>query len=193
MSTSMQEHKTIRCFIALTIPKKIQECLAAIQGELKNRGAEARWVKLENIHITLRFLGDCDPKHIQKIAAQLSTILSHFQCFKLTIDTIQAFPNIAHPKIIWAGISNGCDEIVQLSDTLNQGLAELGIPKDRELFIPHFTLARCKTNNESRSCAKSIKKAPIFSIEAEPQSITLYQSTLSSAGSIYSSITSVLL
>jgi 2'-5' RNA ligase len=185
MDTRAQDHKTIRCFIALTIPIDIQKRLSDIQAELKHRGAEAHWVKQDNIHITLRFLGDLDLKRVDQITKSWPKIFTQTPNFKINIDTINAFPNIDHPKVLWAGISDGSKETIQLFDMLNDGLAQLGIPKDRELFIPHFTLARCKTNDETRSCAKAIKKAPMFSIEARPQSITFYQSILSPSGSIY--------
>lgn len=192
MSTRAQEHKTIRCFIALTIPVDIQKRLADIQSILKQNDAQARWVKTENIHITLRFLGDRDPQQIREIIKALSQIFIQKPNLRIKIDSLNAFPDVQHPKILWAGISEGADETVRIYDAINDSLEKLGIPKDQECALPHLTLARCKTEQERRTCADAIKKAPTFSVEAHPQSVTFYQSTLSSQGSIYVPITSII-
>ena len=206
----------IRCFIGLTIPSDIQTKLADIQNQLKENGAKARWIKHHNIHITLRFLGDRDAKRVKQIAQALPEIFAGISNFKIKIDSLDAFPNIKKMRTLWAGISDGKNETVKLFEMLNDGLAKLGIPKDREDFTPHFTLARCKTYEESRATARAlssidpstssgsirpaylrspnsvnmglIEKAPTFSIEAFPESITFYQSTLHSEGSIYEPI-----
>ena len=178
----------IRCFIALTIPDNVQQRLAEIQKILKQHNAQTRWVKPENIHMTLRFLGDQEPSRANDIAEALPEIFSDRPPLCLRIDMINAFPDPQNPRILWAGVSQGSDAVIRLVDTLNSGLARLGISRDADQFIPHFTLARCKTKEESRSCADAMKKAPTFSIEACPHSITLYQSTLTANGSIYQPI-----
>ncbi len=191
MSSSKSE--TIRCFIALNLDHKTQTALADLQRTLKKNGALARWVKPENIHLTLRFLGDRDPKRVKEIAQALPGFFSNMAGFPLTINFLQAFPNEKKPRVLWAGISKGNDEAIGIFEQVNNGLAKLGIPKDQEEFVPHLTLARCKTPEESRSVSEVIKKAPKFSIEAQATKITFYQSQLSSAGSIYSPISHVTL
>ncbi|HSV43189.1 MAG TPA: RNA 2',3'-cyclic phosphodiesterase [Candidatus Bathyarchaeia archaeon] len=191
MSSSKSE--TIRCFISLNLDHKTQTALADLQRTLKKNGALARWVKPENIHLTLRFLGYRDPKRVKEIAQALPGFFSNMAGFPLTINFLQAFPNEKKPRVLWAGISKSNDEAIGIFEQVNNGLAKLGIPKDQEEFVPHLTLARCKTPEESRSVSEAIKKAPKFSIEAQATQITFYQSTLSSDGPIYQSLATVTL
>jgi len=178
----------IRCFFALTVSEKIQNDLAVIQNQLKTDGAQARWIKPHNIHLTLRFLGERSEKRVRETAGHLSEWFHGTSGFPITIDRLECFPNNIRPRVIGAGISNGTKEAAAVFEHLNAGLAKIGIPKDREDFVPHLTLGRCKTSEESRSTAEAIQKAPMFSIEASAESVSFFQSTLHSDGSIYTPI-----
>lgn len=178
----------IRCFIALTIAHDTQLQIADIQNALKKNGARARWVKPGNIHITLRFLGNRSLKKVKAIAAAMPTMVTQSPKINFHIDTIGAFPDDNHPRVIWAGASQKSDSITKYFKTVNNGLAKLGIPKERSEFIPHLTIARCKTPDEMRTTAMAIQKAPVKLIEAKITHITFYQSTLDAAGAIYTPI-----
>jgi len=181
-------HTNIRCFLALTIPKEAQAELASIQKSLQTHGAKARWVKADNIHITLRFLGNRPVKKIEQITKDLPLFCPNFRPFKITIHTLDGFPDLSNPKVIWTGISNGSDSILKIYDRINEGLARLGIPKEHEKFIPHLTLARCKTSEESLLTAAAIKKFRISPVDTEIKAITFYKSALSSHGPTYETI-----
>ena len=183
----------VRCFLALTVSKKAQDQLGTIQQELKDNGAKARWVRPRNIHITLRFLGNCDPGQVKKIAAALPQIVGDTPPFKIQISELRAFPSLERPNVIWAGMDDGAQETVEIFHCLDTGLAKIGIPENQDDFVPHFTLGRCKTPKESRAAAAAIKKAPMFSIEAFAESVTFFQSTLHAEGSIYEPIQRVML
>lgn len=183
--------KLIRCFIALTLANDTQAKLTGIQKQLKECGAKARWVKTENIHITLRFLGNRSSKRVKQIIKAFPMMLEQIPKFNITLDTLDAFPNIDEPNVLWINISKGSKNIVALHDQVNNSLAKIGIPKDREKFMPHLTIARCKTPGEIQATAQAVKKAPTFSIEASPPFITFYQSTLCSKGSIHESLASI--
>ncbi len=183
--TQDTKHTNIRCFLALTIPNEAQAELASIQKSLQDNGAKARWVKADNIHITLRFLGNRPLKKIEQIAKDLPLFCPNFRSFKITLHALDGFPDLNNPKVIWAGISDGSDPILKIYHAVNEGLARLGIPKEREEFVPHLTIARCKTSEESFSTATAIKKSCISPVQAEINSIVFYQSTLSSRGPAY--------
>jgi 2'-5' RNA ligase len=179
------EHKTVRCFLALTIPRQAQAGFKQLQSSLKELGAKARWVKPENIHITLRFLGDRPVKKIQIIAENLASFCPDAQSFKITSDHLDGFPDINNPKIIWAAVSEGERSILAVYHTTNEALARLGIPKEREDFIPHLTIARCKTAQESVSTSQSVKKSRFSPVQTMASSIAFYKSTLTSDGASY--------
>ncbi|HSA31609.1 MAG TPA: RNA 2',3'-cyclic phosphodiesterase [Candidatus Omnitrophota bacterium] len=178
-------HKSIRCFLALTIPKEAQNGLAGIQKSLEDNGAKARWVKPENIHITLRFLGDRSFKKVRAIAESLASFCPDTQSFKITSDRLDGFPDINNPKVVWAGISEGERSILALYHAVNEALARLGIPKEREAFIPHLTIARCKTIQESCSTSQAAKRFRFSPIQTMAASIAFYKSTLTSDGAMY--------
>lgn len=183
--TQDTKHTNIRCFLALTIPNEAQAELASIQKSLQDNGAKARWVKADNIHITLRFLGNRPLKKIEQISKDLPLFCPDFRSFKIKLHSLAGFPDLNNPKVIWAGISDGSDPILKIYHMVNEGLARLGIPKEREEFVPHLTIARCKTSEESFSTAAAIKKTGFTPVQTEITSLTFYQSALSSDGPAY--------
>ena len=191
MGTNPSQNTAIRCFIALDISRNIEAKLASVQNRLKQAGAQARWVPAHNLHITLRFLGSRRPKRVKQTAAALSGMFTQNPEFKITINSLAAFPDLNHPRVIWTGISEGTPAILQLFNQLNDGLAALGIPKDHDPFIPHITLARCRNAAEMTSTAESIKKVLIKPIRTSISCLTFYQSTLGAQGVSYNPITSI--
>lgn len=134
----------IRCFIAIEIPDAIQSLLICAQEELKRNIRGASWVKRGNIHLTLRFLGDVAPNQISTIKNAIEKVAIRRSPFSMKIGGIGAFPNLTRPRIIWAGVKTGANEVVAISKDIDSGLSQHGFGRDEKPFRPHLTLARVK-------------------------------------------------
>ncbi|MDZ7319298.1 MAG: RNA 2',3'-cyclic phosphodiesterase, partial [candidate division KSB1 bacterium] len=98
----------IRTFIAVTIPADIQRQIAELQAKLKAAGGKVSWPRSENIHLTLKFLGDTDNRRLNEIARGLAQAAATVSPFELKIGSVGAFPNLKYPRVIWVGaVSEG--------------------------------------------------------------------------------------
>ncbi|MBI5002805.1 RNA 2',3'-cyclic phosphodiesterase [Candidatus Woesearchaeota archaeon] len=130
-----EKSKKIRCFIAVELPSEIQEKMAPLLSELQMRGVKP--VALENIHVTLKFLGYVSHNTLLKVKEALSRV--SLLAFSFSVKEMGCFPTEKRPRVVWVG----CESVAlqQLGDEINTLLAPL-FPK--ETFTAHLTLARVK-------------------------------------------------
>lgn len=135
----------IRCFVAIEIPEAIRTLLTSAQGELRRDIRGASWVKSGNIHLTLKFLGDVAPSQIGVIKNAVEQVVDTRPPFSMEIGGIGAFPNLTRPRIIWAGVKTGADEVAAIAKEIDIELSRHGYERDEKAFRPHLTLARLKS------------------------------------------------
>ena len=134
----------IRCFVAIEIPETIQTLLTFAQEELRKFVRGASWVKRENIHLTLKFLGDVAPNQISVIRNSIEQVTDARSPFSMELGGIGAFPNLSRPRIIWAGVKTGADDVAAIAREIDLRLSRHGHERDKKPFRPHLTLARIK-------------------------------------------------
>ena len=94
---------TIRTFIAIELPEKIIYTIGTVQEEIKSYGLKIRWVRPENIHLTLKFLGDIQAADTEKVARAISRIGYGYSAISLAVKGIGVFPGIKKPRVLWLG------------------------------------------------------------------------------------------
>jgi len=183
--------KTIRSFIAIELDEKIHAFLADIQGKLKASEANVKWVKAENIHLTLKFLGNVTLDNIEKIKAILDEIAIGYKPYILSLSEIGAFPKLDHPRVIWVGTKEGVEETKTLAGDLEEELSAIGFEKEKRPFKSHLTLGRIrspKNKQELKEIVETINneiQAASNEQRVSIEHLTLFQSTLTPQGSIY--------
>src|SRR4030043_2071540 len=132
-----------RTFIAIDIPSspKIKECLNILSSGLARE--KIKWVADDNLHLTLKFLGDTEEKAITGIETKLAQITQDLPTFSITIKNIGIFKNMRDPRIIWLGIEAD-RELEELKTLVENQIAPLGFPPEERKFSPHLTLGRIK-------------------------------------------------
>ncbi len=177
---------TLRTFIAIELESPIQETLKKIQDHLRKSGAEVKWVNLENIHLTLKFLGDVSEEKIDSLVKNLKEVLLDRPDFTFDLTHLGAFPKPENPKIIWAGITVGKEEIAKIVSILEDRLHSIGFEKETRDFAPHVTLGRLHSSINRFALSELIKN--YFFPQAMNQNakqIILFKSTLTSSGPVY--------
>lgn len=183
----------MRLFIALDLPKSLKELLFLL-CEQKKVIEGVNIVSKENLHITLKFLGEVSELLIPDISDKLREIAKDFDPFVLKITHTGVFPNLNFPRVVWIGIENEVN-IKQLASAIEESLESLGFKREEKEFKSHITLARVKEPRSGRYfmdlVSKRFKELSIYhkdfknSLSFEVKEFVLMKSTLTPKGSIY--------
>lgn len=182
---------SFRAFIALPIPEPERAALERIQDELRDTNAEMKWVKPENFHITLFFLGNVAQGQAEEIRASLSETCRAREPFPVTLHGVGAFPNLRRPNTVWAGFAGDVAPLKALAEEVSRAMEDLGFERDKP-FKPHLTLGRARSDRGARALTvvlQRLKDSPIGSFTAD--SVVLYQSDLRPQGPIYTPLDTV--
>ena len=178
--------KTLRTFIAIDLYPFIQKSLGEIQDHLQKSGADVKWVKTQNIHLTLKFLGDVPEEKIPSLTSTIQESLLNQPDFTFDLTRLGAFPKVENPKIIWTGITAGKERIKEIVALLEDHLAAFGIEKEPRDFAPHVTLGRVRSSRNRLALSKLIHGHTFSNSLNQPaKQIILFKSTLTSDGSVY--------
>jgi 2'-5' RNA ligase len=149
----------IRTFIAVALDKAVRERTIALQDELAQSGAEVKWVEPENLHVTLLFLGEVADRDLPAVCQVVAECAAGHAPFTLSVETAGCFPNPRRPRVLWAGIGTGTQEMVALHGTLEPSLLELGCYRREERqYTPHITLGRVRSERSSEALAGALAR-----------------------------------
>lgn len=180
---------TLRCFIAIELENNIQDRLSELQSELRKSGADVKWVKKENIHLTLKFLGEIKQDSINKLKEALDEICIHHKNFIIALGGVGAFPKLVFPRILWVGIISGEGKIVDIAKDLENSLEKINFKKETRPFSAHITIGRNRSNLNRIHLIEQLRKNKNWgNFPMAVNKITLLKSTLTSTGPIYEPI-----
>jgi 2'-5' RNA ligase len=178
----------IRSFLAFDMENEaVRKRLAAVQSLLVQTGADLKLVEPQNIHITIRFLGDITPNMVEKVFEEMQKI--QFTPFNVRINALGVFPDLRYPRVVWAGITEGADQLKTVFNQLEPRLRSLGFAPDSKGFSPHLTIARVKSGKNKAQLAEFVTKNANYefgTIKAE--CLRLKRSDLTPRGPIYSTL-----
>ena len=137
---------TMRSFVAIPLSKAAVHALRRVQGKLgQGPGGQAcRWVRPENIHLTLKFLGDIPVSDAPRISVAVQEACAVHAPFDIILSRLGCFPNPQHPRVLWVGIEGDAKALSQLQRSVEHALSALGYPSESRPFSPHLTIARIK-------------------------------------------------
>ncbi|MGB8646499.1 MAG: RNA 2',3'-cyclic phosphodiesterase [Anaerolineae bacterium] len=181
----------IRTFIAVELSDNVKQALREAQKQLKNApGASAvRWVAPENMHLTLKFLGNVSRTRIDELAGALTEAVVGTAPFVLTAEGLGCFPNIRRPNVVWVGLAGDVTRLVALAGRIEDALAGRGIAREDRPFSPHLTLGRVNHDahpSDRAALGDAIQKFPRALYGTTPvAAVHLVQSDLTPSGSVY--------
>ncbi len=181
----------MRVFIAIEVENaEVLNKLILIKREIESCGGKAiKPVEDENIHLTIRFIGEVPESYLPRIR-ECMDMMKTIKRFNITIAGIGAFPSPARPRVIWAGVVDGVKELKELRTIIDRCLKGIAQP-DRHGFSPHITLARIK--GRIGSCIRDIMERYADKIigNTPVTKVVLKQSRLTPKGPIYTDIYTV--
>lgn len=182
----------IRTFIAVKLPDHVIRRLSECQQDLKKHNMRVKWTRPENIHLTLKFLGDILPNDVGPVCRAIDSSVKEFTPITLYAGGVGVFPRIRRPKILWTGILGQTDVLVKMHNAIDAGLSILGFTKEERPFTGHLTLGRFKGNPDSELLIDVMKTySDMVSDEFLVNAVSVYQSDLKSSGPIYTNLASI--
>jgi 2'-5' RNA ligase len=185
----------VRCFIAIELPDGVKRGLRELQAQLKAESqAPVKWVEPENIHLTLKFLGNVAADRIDEIGRAMTEAVRGTTPFSLEIKELGVFPNPKRVQIVWVGVSGEVEKLSRLQQRLESGLGKLGFAPENRRFTPHLTLARLRdhaTPAERERLGQLIAETEFDAAKSfTVNSVKLMKSQLTREGPIYTSLSS---
>jgi len=184
----------IRAFIAIELPEETKKKLIELEASLQEKKYPAKWVLPENMHLTLKFLGDIGTDSIPNIRDVMEEAVLYTTPFKLGVSGVGVFPNMRRIQIIWAGVTGELSPLNELQKNLDTGLKNLGFAPESRPFTAHLTLARMRDEaspGERETAGKIISTVQIKAPEFQVKAINLIKSELKREGPVYTRILSV--
>jgi 2'-5' RNA ligase len=182
--------QNIRTFIAVEVGNNVKARAADLIKRLKKSEADVRWVTTENLHITLKFLGDVPNVEVPDICRHVSEAVADFEPFEIEFRGAGAFPDAARPKTVWIGVApgEGFERLSALNDAIEERLKEaLGFPKERRRFQPHLTIGRVNSFNAAQDLLGEMiaQQAEFDASLAEIDEVLTFASFLDRTGPTY--------
>ncbi|MFH1699487.1 MAG: RNA 2',3'-cyclic phosphodiesterase [Candidatus Zixiibacteriota bacterium] len=174
----------LRLFIALHLPGQIKEELGKVLTDLRPLAEGIKWVEPENMHLTLKFLGDTEKDIVEGIAGAITHALTGRNAFKAKLTGCGGFPNIYNPRVIWAGLDES-GFAVEMANSINKELVKIGIEKDTKILSPHLTLGRIKKKSDLTPLTDYLRNLKFDSEAVIFDRAALIKSTLTPRGPIY--------
>lgn len=140
----------VRTFIAVDLSKGTKGKVKALQEEFALKAPGVKWVTPDNFHLTLLFLGEVEKKEVVAICRTVQKRARKHSAFGLDVEGLGAFPNLRRPKILWAGVTEGIEELKALHDDIEEALLELNqYRREDRAYTPHLTLGRLSAEDRA--------------------------------------------
>lgn len=186
-----QKEQAIRSFVAIELPDPLQQALGQLQDRIRATGLSAKWSRPENIHLTLKFLGDINPESVAEIGAAMAGAADTVSAMTLYAKSVGVFPSVKRPRVLWTGVAGETEALGRLQKHLEDRFAALGFEKEKRRFAGHFTLARFKGGVDADAVVDVMQQFGDFITDAfVADAIHLFQSRLTPQGPIYSKLKS---
>jgi 2'-5' RNA ligase len=172
----------VRAFVAVFPPPEIRKKALASACRLPSAN-RVRWARPENVHLTLKFLGDVREEALDGLSAALGEICAGHAPFDAVLAGLGAFPSARRARILWAGIGAGSDRLRSLAADIDAALAPLGFEREKRPYVPHLTLGRVRGQPASFDLPSSIEH-----LGFRARHVELMESALTAEGAIYRTV-----
>jgi 2'-5' RNA ligase len=185
---------TWRTFIAVELDEELKGALHRLQDRLCEQVSprSVRWVRIEGIHLTLKFLGDTPAGRIDEVRAALAQAAVEARPFSFTVGGLGCFPNTRRPRVVWVGLQEATGTLARLRDSVEAHVSPLGFPTERRPFSPHLTLGRVQrhaSKSEVREIGEVVAASAIGTVgQMAVTAVSYIKSDLRPSGAVYTTL-----
>ncbi len=174
-----------RIFLAIDLPKDLIKAVEKEQLKWMETGAGVKWVSPNQIHLTLKFIGEIAEARLKQLIEATEQICKQIQSFPLSLEGTGAFPSPKRPKVFWLGVAGDLDMLHSLQESIESGLEKVGFPRENRKFSPHITIARTKREKRLTELLRQMVASQLPSTNFDVKEVVIYQSILGPEGPKY--------
>jgi len=179
----------IRSFIAVEIADDIRARLAEAQDALRAAGGDVRWSKPENLHVTLKFLGEISEANVGAACTIVEQVATAHSAFGIQLAGLGAFPSARRPRVVFAELIDASQTLFEMARELDKAMAEIGVERERKPFRSHLTLGRVKSPRGLAELTQAMSQRAQTQFGSQTVSrIVLMRSDLKPSGAVYSRV-----
>jgi 2'-5' RNA ligase len=181
----------VRCFVAIDLTTDVRAAIARAQTRVRTAAthADVRWVDPTQFHLTLKFLGAVADERVPAVSAALEAAVAGGSPVALAAAGLGGFPSLKSPRVLWAGITAGVPQLVELAAAIDGALAPLGFAPEARAFRGHLTIGRVRSPRGVRELTAAVVAAgaPAFGSWTAAE-VILYESRLRPTGALYTPV-----
>lgn len=176
----------MRAFLAIEVSDSVREAVGGLVGRLRRCGAKVSWVRAENIHLTLRFLGDISQVDVNRICERLALAYAAEKPLTMCVRGVGAFPNLSRPRVLWVGLEVVSGDMARIQCAAEVAAQQVGLTPEKMAFKPHLTVGRIRGGHSLGSLAAKVREEGAFcGGEFTAGGVSLFSSTLRPDGAVY--------
>ncbi|MSQ31696.1 MAG: RNA 2',3'-cyclic phosphodiesterase [Dehalococcoidia bacterium] len=188
----MLQQETLRLFIAIEFSKKLKDAIYSLIEKLKisDVNSSIRWISYEDLHITLKFLGEVAKSKIPSLEESIKNAVSNKNTFELSLSGVGVFPNENRPGVFWVGVKDS-EPLMSLAKSVIKECASMGFPEENWPFSPHITIGRARDKANPANLTKIMSLLTSLNVRKESQlidHISLIWSQLTTKGPVYTTL-----
>jgi 2'-5' RNA ligase len=180
----------MRLFVAVPFPAEVKNELGKLIDDWRQERDKVGWVKKENLHLTLKFLGETPVEKLEALKINLSSNLKSPSTFTLSLSGAGAFPNLNRAQVIWIGVPEGKEKLSELARKVEEATLPLGFPAEGREFSAHLTVGRVKDSGLSERLLTKVRACTFEAKGIIVSEVVLFQSELAPGGSVYTPLDS---
>lgn len=182
-------------FCAVDLGARVRANLTSHINRLREMAphVQASWSREENIHLTLKFLGEIQTSRINNLSSAAARAVANLKPFRITIGETGVFPQHGPQRVLWIGVKDESGKLAELHTRLEEACALEGFAREERPFRPHLTIARLRKPHGARALAAAHKEMHFQATDAMVADLSVIRSELDSAGSRYTVISRHLL
>ncbi|MFZ3077717.1 MAG: RNA 2',3'-cyclic phosphodiesterase [Candidatus Aenigmatarchaeota archaeon] len=176
----------MRLFIAVPVPKELNDNIVEIQKKLKEANGDIKTVEKENLHFTIKFLGETYA--LEEIEKCMKKALDGLRRFDAEIAGVSTFPSKSRARVIWLSVGSGFEEFKKLMKNIDTKLSKIGFEREKD-YIPHLTIARMRSERNNAELIRLLEKFEQIPIgRMRVKEVKLMKSTLTRTGPVYEEV-----
>ena len=176
----------MRIFVAVALNAALREAVAGLRSRLNSAASALRWVPPENLHFTLKFLGEIAEGRVARVTDAAREASARTTPFSIVLAGMGAFPSPRRPQVVWVGVGKGADELIALAGDLDTALRRMRFPSEARPFRPHLTVARAPRSVPVPDLARSLGDAVGVVVGSQTvDALCVMESRLHPSGAIY--------
>jgi len=178
---------SLRAFIAAEMSPDVRTKAGSLIVELARAGAEVKWVDPENMHLTIKFLGELPVEEVPEVCHRVAEAVAGVAPFEIALRGAGAFPKPDRPRTLWLGVSDGADSLTDLAERVETSLTTLGFRRESRRFHPHLTIGRVRraTAAVATLAAQIADNSHFYAGSTAVDELVVFSSVLSPAGPTY--------